>query len=361
MTHLDAEDARELGASVRAACDRYASEERVREVAYTGSGFDCELWSVLCGQIGVAAVGVPEDLGGGGFGASALGIVAHELGRTLAPVPFLPTGVLAAGLCADLGDDEHVTALIAGERTTAVVVSEPGNSITALQTDGRWTLSGQTPHVMHAAHADDLLVAAAADGESRVFILDANAAGVVITPERVLDPTRPLATVSLDCVPVELLGGGDSAETVTRNILRTIAVLTAEQVGTHERLLEMATEYARTREQFGRLIGGFQAVKHRCADILTNLEWSRSASLAALQAIDDDSVDAAWLTSMAKAVCSEGLRDAAHANLQIHGGIGFTWEDASHLYLRRARTDEVLFGSPSSHWERVAQGAELFS
>lgn len=361
LNTISDEEARELSASVRAACERLADEERVRKVAYGDSGFDTQLWTVLCQQIGVAAVGVSESLGGGGYGASALGVIARELGRTLAPVPFLPTAVLAVGLLADLEDEKRVAALISGARTAAVAVDEK-QDFTAVTTASEWTLSGRATRVLHAAHADDLLVATGRGDESKVFAVDAASAGVTIEPERVLDPTRPMATVALDGAHAVLIGEGTTAaDAVARNFLRCTAVLTAEQVGAHERLLEIASEYARTRQQFGRPIGGFQAVKHRCADMLTDLEWSRSASLAAMSAIDDGSADATWLTSMAKAVCSEGLRDAAHANLQIHGGIGFTWEDSAHLYLRRARTDEVLFGGPSTHWKQVEQVAGIFS
>jgi alkylation response protein AidB-like acyl-CoA dehydrogenase len=124
-------------------------------------------------------------------------------------------------------------------------------------------------------------------------------------------------------------------------------------------VLEIATEYACTREQFGRPIGSFQAIKHRCADMLVDLEWARSASLAALESVDADDGETRWRASMAKAVCSESLRNAAHANVQIHGGIGFTWEDSAHLYFRRARTDEVLFGPPAQHWDRLSALTKL--
>lgn len=148
-----------------------------------------------------------------------------------------------------------------------------------------------------------------------------------------------------------------------RNVDRAISILSAEQVGSHERVLEIATDYARTREQFGRPIGSFQAIKHRCADMLVDLEWSRSASQAALHAVDGlqgaTADELGWRASMAKAVCSEGLRSATHTNTQIHGGIGFTWEDAAHLYLKRARTDEVVFGGPGWYWDRLTVEAKL--
>lgn len=360
MTTLTADEASELAESVRAACERLAGEERIREIAYSGDGFDRELWNVLCRQIGVTAISLPEDLGGAGYGTAALGVVAHELGRALAPVPFLATAVLAVGLLTDLGGHERVAAIVDGRRTAAAAVGDDAE-LTAQQPGDGWTLSGTARHVLHASAADDLILVARVGSAPAVFIVDRSETGVTVEPERVLDPTRPMATVTLSAAPAQLLGEGASAgRAIIRNVMRAIAVLSAEQVGAHEKLLEMAAEYARTRVQFGRPIGGFQAIKHRCADVLTNLEWSRSASLAALQAVDQDNDESSWLTSLAKAVCSEGLRDAAHANVQIHGGIGFTWEDAAHLYLKRARTDEVLFGLPSMHWDRVAMDAKLF-
>ena len=169
-----------------------------------------------------------------------------------------------------------------------------------------------------------------------------------------------MATITCTGAPAVLLTGeGPADDLIERNVNRALAVLSAEQVGACERVLEIATDYARTREQFDRPIGSFQAIKHKCADMLVDLEWARSASQAALQALDSRDSESAWRASMAKAVCSESLRNAAHANVQIHGGIGFTWEDSAHLYLRRARTDEVLFGGPGQHWDRVAAHAKL--
>jgi alkylation response protein AidB-like acyl-CoA dehydrogenase len=157
-----------------------------------------------------------------------------------------------------------------------------------------------------------------------------------------------------------LSDGGSVDDLISSTVDVALAVLSAEQVGACERVLEIATDYARTREQFNRPIGSFQAVKHKCADMLLDLEWARSASQAALEAVDDVLAgESAWRASMAKAVCSESLRNAAHANVQIHGGIGFTWEDSAHLYLRRARTDEVLFGKPADHWDRLAVEAKI--
>ena len=379
MTVLSTDERDELAHSVRAACEKFASEERVRAVAYNDGaqgGFDSELWKVLCNQVGVAAIAVPEHLGGAGYGASALGVVAHELGRVLAPVPFVASTVLATGLLLDLqGQDpdaeKRLSGLLEGRRTAAAAVTGDGGlwrrtavTLTAAAGPDSWTVDGEVRHVLNGAAADDLVVVATTAGEPAVFLVDPTADGVVVETERVLDGTRPMATITFTGAPATRLSGtGPVDDIIERNVDLALAVLSAEQVGACERLLEIACEYARTREQFDRPIGSFQAIKHRCADMLVGLEWARSASAAALESVDSDAAEMAgesdWRASMAKAVCSEALRDLAHANVQIHGGIGFTWEDSAHLYLRRARTDEVLFGGPGQHWDRLAARKKL--
>ncbi|MGV0067666.1 acyl-CoA dehydrogenase family protein [Mycobacterium colombiense] len=368
MSALSLDERQELGQAVRAACARLCSEERVRRVAYECGGFDAELWTVLCGQVGVGAIGMPEDLGGAGFGASALAIVAHELGRTLAPVPFLASAVLATGLLVEAGaSPARLEQLAEGRRVAAAVITgdggfsaRPGATFEARQRSGEWRIDGKARHVLHGTAADDLVVVAMVDGKRAIFLIDTSAAGVVIEPEEVLDSTRPMASIALcDVAAEELTANGPVDGLIDRCLRRALAVLSAEQVGACERILEIATEYARTREQFGRPIGSFQAIKHRCADMLVELEFARSASQAAVEWADGGGDDS-WRVSMAKAVCSEVLRNAAHSNMQIHGGIGFTWEGSAGLYMKRARTDEVLFGLPGEHWDRVATEAKLF-
>ncbi|MBJ7336443.1 acyl-CoA dehydrogenase family protein [Mycolicibacterium sp.] len=377
MTVLTADERRELAQSVRSVCERLSPEERVRQVAYgedggERSGFDTSLWDVLCNQVGVAAIALPEHLGGAGYGASALGVVAHELGRALAPVPFVSSAVLATGLLLDLTEhdpdaEKRFAELAEGRRTAAAALTGDGglwrrSAVTtrAAADAGDWSIDGTVRHVVGGSAAADLVVTAVADDELAIFLIDPTADGVTVTAESVLDGTRPMATVTLTAAPaVRLTGEGSVESIIERNVHVALAVLSAEQVGACERLLEIATDYARTREQFGRPIGSFQAIKHKCADMLVDLEWARSASQAAMQALDDSgdasaAAEADWRASMAKAVCSEALRDAASTNIQIHGGIGFTWEDPSHLYLRRARTDEVVLGTPAQHWDRLA-------
>lgn len=372
MTTLSADEASELAGSVRSACAQLASEERVRAVAYeqegAASGYDDELWAVLCRQVGVTAIALPEQLGGAGHGVTALGVVAHELGRVLAPVPFVASAVLATGLLVETGArSERLDPLTEGERTAAAGLTGTGGmwnrgaiTLTARPAGAGWSIDGALHHVLNGAAADDLVVVATVDGEPEVFLVDAADAGVAVSAERALDPTRPMATITFtDASAERLTHDGPADDLIERCVSRALAVLSAEQVGACERLLEVASEYACTREQFGRPIGSFQAIKHRCADMLVDLELARSASLAALQSVDERDGESGWRVSMAKAVCSEALRTLAHANLQIHGGIGFTWEDAAGLYLRRARTDEVLFGLPAEHWDRLATAAKL--
>ncbi|MEX3738852.1 MULTISPECIES: acyl-CoA dehydrogenase family protein [Mycolicibacterium] len=382
MTALADDERHELAQSVRAACERMGSEERMRDIAYGDvgadgrAGFDSALWDALCNQVGVAAIALPEHLGGAGYGASALGVVAHELGRALAPVPFVSSAVLATGLLLeltehDLDSDKRLAGLAEGRRVAAAALTGDGGlwsrdavTLNATRTGEQWQVDGTARHVLSAGIADDLVVVAnAEDGEPAVFLVESADEGVATEAEQVLDGTRPMATVTLSAVRATRLSGARPIDDlIQRNVNVALAVLSAEQVGACERVLEIATDYARTREQFGRPIGSFQAVKHKCADMLVDLEWARSASQAALQAIDATDGAAAesdWRASMAKAVSSEALRDAVHANVQIHGGIGFTWEDSAHLYLRRARTDEVLFGSPAQHWDRLAALTKL--
>lgn len=373
MTALSADERQQLAQSVRAACERLSPEGRVRAVAYNGRehhrGFDSELWDVLCTQIGVTAIGLPEQLGGAGYSTSALGVVAHELGRALAPVPFVASTVLATGLLLVTENaDDRLPELIEGRRTAAAAITGDGGlwrpgavTVSAEHTAEGWNLKGVARHVLHGSAADDLVVVALTDGEPALFVLDSTVQGVSIIEERVLDGTRPMATITFTSArATRLSDGGSVDDLISSTVDVALAVLSAEQVGACERVLEIATDYARTREQFNRPIGSFQAVKHKCADMLLDLEWARSASQAALEAVDDVLVgESAWRASMAKAVCSESLRNAAHANVQIHGGIGFTWEDSAHLYLRRARTDEVLFGKPADHWDRLAAEAKI--
>jgi alkylation response protein AidB-like acyl-CoA dehydrogenase len=369
MPLLSAIEREALSSSVRAACARLLPDERLRFVAYDTAaderGFDRELWRALCHQVGVAAVGVPEQHGGDGCGAGAQAAIAHELGRALAPVPFLSSAVLSSAVLAAAGDPTGLLGVLreGGDTAAAVVPTRDGRldcSAVSVSVSGTGRLFGSVRHVLGATGAEHLLVVADELAIPALLVVEREQSGVEVVSEDVLDGTRPMATVTFDNAPAQrLTTERPTVEIIDEGIRHGVAVLTAEQVGATERVLQMAVEYAGTRRQFDRPIGSFQAVKHRCADMLLDLELARSASLAAVSAVDENSAEAPWLVSMAKAVCSETLRDASHANLQIHGGIGFTWEHAAGLYVKRARTDEVLFGPPTGHWNVVADNAAL--
>ena len=251
---------------------------------------------VLCDQVGVAQVALPEHLGGAGYGASALGVVAHELGRALAPVPFVTSTVLATGLLLDANaadPDARLSGLIEGRRTAAAAITGDGGlwrraAVTLSATrSGEIGASTARSAMCSTAPPPTTCWSCAIDREPAVFLLDRAAEGVTADAERVLDGTRPMATITCTGAPAALLtGDGPPDDFIDRNVNLALAVLSAEQVGACERVLEIATDYARTREQFDRPIGSFQAIKHKCADMLVDLEWARSASQAALQALD---------------------------------------------------------------------------
>jgi len=352
----------ELRESLRKFLATTTPESVVRKLVDTSGGFDRATWIRLGSEIGAFGLAVPEDLGGAGAGLVEQAIACEEFGRSLLPGPVFGTVDLAIPLLCALGGDEVLPSLIRGQSTAAVALPCSGTEFDAQSiriVESRGQLTGEIPQVVDG-DADWLVVAAERSEGFGLFLVDA--ADRVWLPT--LDQTRRQARVSFDGVETRLLAtGADAHQAVERALCVGTALLAAEQVGGAQRLLDMSVEYAGTRSQFGRRIGSFQAIKHKCADMLVGLEWARSASAAALESVDGDAAEMAgesdWRASMAKAVCSEALRDAAHANVQIHGGIGFTWEDSAHLYLRRARTDEVLFGGPGQHWDRLAARKKL--
>jgi alkylation response protein AidB-like acyl-CoA dehydrogenase len=327
-----------------------------------------ELWTVLCTQIGVAQVALPEHPGGAGYGASALGVVAHELGRVLAPVPFVASAVLATGLLLDAhaGDRAtHLSGLLSGQRTAAAAITGDGGlwsraavTLNATRSGDDWRIDGVVRHVLNGTAADDLLVVASIDSEPAVFLLDRTAEGVTAVAERVLDGTRPMATVTCTGAPASLLTGeGPADDLIERNVNLALAILSAEQVGACERVLEIATDYARTREQFGRPIGSFQAIKHHCANMAISANCARDQVGFAAVAVDDGRSDAALQVECALWVAGCAALDNAGKNIQIHGGIGFSDEADPHLCLKRAQLLIAIAGGLEAANQRIAAGA----
>ena len=305
------------------------------------AGYDRGVWARLGGELGVLGLAVPEELGGAGGTVVDQAVVAEECGAALLPGPLLGTVGLAVPALAGLGED--VSAFVEGRRTAALVEGP----VTA--TDA--ALSGEVAQVVDG-EADVLVVAVGSGAATALYATEGGAR----TPLSTLDPTRRQARVRFDGTSARLLATGGDAERAVAAAHRTAgALLAAEQVGGAQRVLDMTVAYARARLQFGRPIGSFQAVKHRCADMLVRVEHARSTAYHAAWALADGSDDPDLAVAVAQAVCSEAYERVALAAVQLHGGIGFTWEHPAHLYVKRAVTDAALLGSAEWHRERIAR------
>jgi alkylation response protein AidB-like acyl-CoA dehydrogenase len=326
----------------------------------TEPGYDEPAWRLLGTEMGLAGLGLPEDLGGAGGGLAELALVSEELGRALLPVPFFSSTVLAGQIlarCPDTGPDV-LARLSEGAELVAFAGPDPDGCWRPdrvpfeAAADGR--LSGQAGFVLDGATAAHLVVAASTTAGCDLFLVPAGADGVQVKPLQTLDPTRAQARVRLDGAPgTPLTTGGTGAAAVTAGLDAALVVLAAEQVGGAAACLDLAVEYARLRHQFGRAIGSFQAIKHRLADLLLLVEMGRSAVDRALAA-EHDPARLAEAAAVAKIWCSDAYTTVATENVQIHGGIGFTWEHDAHLYFRRARADDQLLGNATFHRERLA-------
>lgn len=337
----------DLAGAVRSVIDRRWSSAALRAVIDSPAGYDRDLWSVLCEQVGVAALAVPETHDGVGAGVRALQTVAEELGRHIVPTPFLGSSVLATALIAGSGDD-LLADLAAGRRTAAVLFSGSGLDDRLLAVDGG-RLFGTAQLVLDGDIADDLVVVATAGDRPGLYVVDGAAAHRRHTPS--MDPTRRFAEVTVSGVEARRLPG-DAEAALAHALDVSCAVLAAEQVGAAARALEITVEYTKSRVQFGRPIGSFQALKHRMADLYVLVESARSAAYAAGEALDACCADAAQAVATAKVYCSEAFSTVAAEMIQLHGGIGITWEHDAHLYFKRAHSSSQLFGDPAHHLRR---------
>jgi alkylation response protein AidB-like acyl-CoA dehydrogenase len=317
---------------------------------------DPEVWRGLV-EVGVPSLAVPEGLGGAGASWREVAVVAEELGRSLAPTPFLGSTVLATAALLNLslaGVDvaETVGALAAGTSTAALAVplathpaAGPFAAVT-VAADG--TLSGTVTNVADAATADVLVVPAAGDAGPGLFLVAA--ADVTVTPVLTLDLTRGLATVVLDGAPARQLAAGEPAAVALAAALGTgAAVLASEQLGLAERCLELTVEHLRTRYQFGRPIGSFQGLKHRVAALWVAIAQGRATARYAADRFAAGDADAPVAAALAQAHCSPVAVRAAEECVQMHGGLGFTWEHPAHLFLKRARSDALALGTADRH------------
>jgi alkylation response protein AidB-like acyl-CoA dehydrogenase len=339
MTEPLTEEQRALRDAVHTLLAKRSDSAAVRRAVDEPPGYDSSLWQVLCEQIGVAALAIPEAFGGVGAGRREVQLVMEELGRTLTPSPMLGSAVLAAGLLVELDDPQ------ACERLLPRIAEGTVAAVAWAGADGHWgrgavvatgdLLTGEAHFVLDGDTAEILLVVA----DGAVYEVDPGAARRTHTPT--MDSTRRLARVRLDGVAGTRIGPRDATGALSVGLDEAIVALSAEQVGAAEQALDMTVDYTKVRYQFGRPIGSFQALKHRMADLHVLLEAARSAAYAA--------ADGAIRPSVAKAYCSEAFQTIAGETIQLHGGIAITWEHDAHLYFKRAHGSAALFGSPGEH------------
>ncbi|MER7829845.1 acyl-CoA dehydrogenase family protein [Streptomyces sp. NPDC095602] len=317
---------------------------------------DAELWRALAGDIGAAGLLVPEKLGGQGASHREAAVVLEELGRAVTPLPYLTSSVVATRTLLALGPSGEAAGLLAdlasGRRTAVLAVPLTATYATSADPAGP---AGAIPAVADAVLADVLLVPRP-DGLHAVEAADAD-----IRPQTPLDLTRPLAavTVAATAPGTRLADAGTSRAAIRSGLLSGAGLLASEQLGLAEWCLEEAVRHTRTRHQFNRPVGSFQALKHRMAELWLEVAGARAAARNAADALATDSPDAPLAVAVAQAYCSRVAVHAAEECVQLHGGIGMTWEHPAHLYLKRAKSDQLAFGAPGHHKDTVAALADL--
>ena len=367
MNFAFSEEQDELRRIVRQFLDDKSSETAVREQMDTEAGYDAAVWSQMAEQLGLQGLIIPEEFGGSGYSYIELIVVLEEMGRSLLCAPYFSSVVLAGNTLLHSGDDAakkaHLPGIASGETIAALALTEAngrwdeaGITATATASGDGFTIDGEKLFVLDG-HTADLIIVAARTGKGvSLFTVAADAAGLTRTALSTMDQTRKQAKLTFAGTPATLLGTEGEGWTVLERVLDLAAVaLAAEQVGGAQKVLDMSVEYAKVRVQFGRPIGSFQAIKHKCADMLLEVESGKSAAYYAAWAAAEDNEELPVAASLAKAYCSDAYFHAAAENIQIHGGIGFTWEHDAHLYFKRAKSSEILFGDATYHRELLAQ------
>jgi alkylation response protein AidB-like acyl-CoA dehydrogenase len=357
----------ELRRSVRRFLADKSPESEVRRLMETESGYDAAIWAQMAQQLGLQGLAIPEEYGGSGFSFVELVVVLEEMGRALLCAPFFSSVVLGAAAVLASGDEQVkgdvLPGIASGELRATLALTEDsgrwdeaGVTTEARMSEGAWVVDGHKTFVLDGHTADVVLVVARTPGGVSLFLVDGDAPGLARTAMPTMDQTRKQARLVLSSVPARLVGTeGGAWPAVSRALDLAAVALAAEQVGGAQRVLEMSVEYAKVRVQFGRPIGSFQAVKHKCADMLLAVESAKSAAYYAAWAAAEDDEELPVMASLAKAYCSEAYFKAAADNIQIHGGIGFTWDHPAHLYFKRAKSSELILGDPAYHRELLAQ------
>ncbi len=337
----------------------------VRRLMNSADGYDTDVWALMAGQLGLLGLTIPEQYGGTGSGPVELTVVLEEMGASLLCAPYFATVVLAANAIMLAGDAEARKELLphiaSGEVIATLALAEDdgqwdlgGVRLQARRVPEGYVLTGHKNYVLDGYAADLIVVVAWTEDRVGFFAVAGGAGGLQRTRLPTLDMTRPQARLEFDETPARLIGDPRLAESALARTLDLAAIaLAAEMVGGAQRCLDMSVSYAKTRHQFDRPIGSFQAIKHKCADMLIGIETARTAAYYAGWAAAADSDELPAVASLAKAHCSEAFFHAASENIQIHGGIGFTWEHDAHLYFKRAASSELLLGDPAYHREQL--------
>ena len=342
----------------------------VRRLMETEAGWDRASWRDLNQQLGLSAVHIPEAYGGQGFGFVELGIVLEEMGRALLCAPFFASTVLAATAIMNAGTEAQKRALLPpiadADCIATLAFTEPngrwdtsGVETTATPDGGKFLLEGVKSFVLDGHTADLIVVLARRPGSTgddglSFFTLPGDAPGLARRPLKVLDPTRKQARLEFRAVEADLLGEeGGGAAPFAKTLTQAAVCLANEMIGGAERLRQSALDYANLRVQFGRTIASFQSMKHKQADMLVDVELAKSAAYYAAAAAAEDDAELSALASLAKACASDAYMQTAIHTIQIHGGIGFTWDNDTHLWFKRAKSSEVFLGDPTYHREKM--------
>jgi alkylation response protein AidB-like acyl-CoA dehydrogenase len=361
------EEQDELRKMVRRFLEEKSPESEVRRLMATSEGYDPAVWAQMANELALQGLGIPEEFGGQGFGPVELYVVFEEMGAALFCSPYFSTVALAANALLLVGDEKdhakYLPGIASGETIATLALTDDAGqwdlsttSTTAKKSGDDYVLDGVRSYVTDGSTASLLLVPAKTDKGLSLFAVAGDATGVTRESLSTMDQTRKQSRIEFKNAPAKLIGeDGGALAGLEATTQIAAAALAAEQVGGAQRVLDSSVEYAKNRVQFGRPIGSFQAIKHKCADMLLDVESAKSAAYYAAWAAQERNEELPIAASLAKSFCSEAYFHCAAENIQIHGGIGFTWEHPAHLYFKRAKSSELFLGDPAYHRELLAQ------
>ena len=372
MNFAFSEEQDQLRDVVRRFVEEKSSEEEVRRLMDTEVGYDPNVWAQMANELGLQSLHIPEEFGGQGFSFVELAIVFEEQGRRLLCSPYFATVALATNAILNAGTSDEKAALLpgiaSGETIATLAFTEPngrwdadGITMIAREDGGSWVLDGTKMFVIDGNNADLIVVAARTAGTSgeagiSFFTVAGDANGLTRTALATMDQTRKQSKLEFAGVKAAPLGAaGQGWSALSKTLDQAAVCLSNEMAGGAQFVLDMSVEYAKVRVQFGRPIGSFQAIKHKCADMLLEVESAKSAAYYSAWAAGEDNEELPVVASLSKAYCSDAYFHATAENIQIHGGIGFTWEHPAHLYFKRAKSSEILLGDATYHRELLAQ------